>query len=197
MYDYTLGRIELERDNLADRVANTLAESLVLRLHELEEAAAETAAAIKERDEARRASARWKSSAKDWRRFCSDAYAKICRYKTYNDESKANALEACLRKDAEIQKLERERDKARRELQLLLESTKVETCEPLPERDGEPADFSGAIRRMRLAEEDRDQWRECAERLAAFVAPVPADMADHTACAAALAEFERLKGETK
>jgi hypothetical protein len=55
----------------------------------------------------------------------------------------------------------------RRELQLLLESTKVETCsEPLPERDGEPADFSGAITRMRLAEAERDQWRECAELFA-------------------------------
>ncbi len=57
-----------------------------------------------------------------------------------------------------------ERDKAERELELLLESTKVETCaEPLPERDGEPADFAGAITRMRLAEEERNQWRECAE----------------------------------
>ena len=64
----------------------------------------------------------------------------------------------------ENMRLERERNDARRELQLLLESTKVETCaEPLPERDGEPADFAGAITRMRLAEEERNQWRECAE----------------------------------
>ena len=45
--------------------------------------------------------------------------------------------------------------------------------------------------------EKRDQWRECAERLAAFVVPVPADMADHAACAAALAEFDRLKEASK
>jgi hypothetical protein len=42
-------------------------------------------------------------------------------------------------------------------------------------------------------EHERDEWRERAERLAAFVVPVPEDMADHSACAAALAEFERLK----
>jgi hypothetical protein len=41
------------------------------------------------------------------------------------------------------------------------------------------------------------RWRECAERLAAFVVPVTADMADHTAGAAALAEFERLKEASK
>ena len=42
-----------------------------------------------------------------------------------------------------------------------------------------------------------DQWRECAERLSAFVVPVPADMADHAGCAEALAEFERLKESGK
>jgi hypothetical protein len=110
-------------------------------------------------------------------------------------------------------KIERERDKARRELQLLLESTKVETCEPLPERDGEPADFSGAIRRMRLAEEERDQWRACARGLAAaasdmqsgwfYIQEVYGRLSgvgwDRTAqgVEAALAEFERLKGKTK
>jgi hypothetical protein len=41
--------------------------------------------------------------------------------------------------------------------------------------------------------EQLGEWRECAEKLAPFVVPVPADMADHGACAAALAEFERLK----
>ena len=67
--------------------------------------------------------------------------------------------------ERELLKAQAERDEARRELQLLLESTKVETCaEPLPERDGEPADFAGAITRMRLAEAERDQWRIQCER---------------------------------
>jgi len=88
----------------------------------------------------------------------------------------------------------------RRELQLLLESTKVETCaEPLPERDGEPADFAGAITRMRLAEEERNQWREFAEGLVRCVRgeeklrPLlfSADFKK------ALAEFDRLQEETK
>jgi hypothetical protein len=50
---------------------------------------------------------------------------------------------------------------------------------------------------LRIAAAKADQWRECADRLAAFVVPVAADMSDHAACKAALAEFERLKGETK
>jgi len=87
----------------------------------------------------------------------------------------------------------------RRELQLLLESTKVETCsEPLPERDGEPADFSGAITRMRLAEAERDQWRECAEKLAEELKferdCMPKSMRGPQI---AMAHFNRLKGETK
>jgi hypothetical protein len=88
---------------------------------------------------------------------------------------------------------------ARRELQLLLESTKVETCsEPLPERDGEPADFSGAIRRMRLAEAERDQWRECAERISkALRCPCNFDERTCDRCEELKEEFNRLKGETK
>jgi hypothetical protein len=44
---------------------------------------------------------------------------------------------------------------------------------------------------------ERDEWRECAEKLAPFVIPIPADMADHAGCAEALAEFERLMETTK
>lgn len=54
-----------------------------------------------------------------------------------------------------------------------------------------------AEKMLRHAAAKADQWRECAERLAAFVVPVPADMADHAGCAEALAEFERLKEASK
>jgi hypothetical protein len=45
-------------------------------------------------------------------------------------------------------------------------------------------------------ERERDEWRECAEKLESFVyTPFAAD--EHAACAAALAEFERLKEASK
>ena len=48
-------------------------------------------------------------------------------------------------------------------------------------------------------ERERDQWRECAERLyAALVAESPRDAHNrYPATNAALAEFDRLKGATK
>jgi hypothetical protein len=99
----------------------------------------------------------------------------------------------------EMARLERERNAARRELQLLLESTKVETCsEPLPERDGEPADFSGAITRMRLAEAERDQWRECSVKLAdALWKAIRNELHVNSPTYRALSEFEKLNGETR
>jgi len=42
---------------------------------------------------------------------------------------------------------------------------------------------------------ERDQWRECAERLAVSIAWSP--LVPTKSMEAALAEFERLKGETK
>ena len=45
---------------------------------------------------------------------------------------------------------------------------------------------------LRIAAAKADQWRECAEKLESFVyTPFAAD--EHAACAAALAEFKRLK----
>jgi hypothetical protein len=54
-----------------------------------------------------------------------------------------------------------------------------------------------AEKMLRIAAAKADEWRECAEKLTAFVVPVPRDMADHAACASALAEFERLKESSK
>jgi hypothetical protein len=45
-------------------------------------------------------------------------------------------------------------------------------------------------------ERERNQWRACAEKLESFVyTPFAAD--EHAACAAALAEFKRLKESGK
>jgi hypothetical protein len=69
----------------------------------------------RQRDEARRASALWKSASKIWRRYCANTYAKLC-------------------------KLERERDEARQQERIHYDNF-------LPMQD------------------ERDQWRECAENL--------------------------------
>ena len=84
--------------------------------------------------------------------------------------------------DADVcRKLERERDQARRELDIQLESIHFHMervpvrehplraddaplqdsgAEPQPLREGEPSDFCGAIRRMRDAEKERDEARK-------------------------------------
>lgn len=86
----------------------------------------------------------------------------------------------------DFEKLQRERDEARS----LAEERKTYW-------DSEYRAYEDMRSLWMTATKERDQWRECAESLAAFVVPVAADMADHAACAAALAEFERLKEDSK
>lgn len=61
------------------------------------------------------------------------------------------------------------------------------------ERDEAQVAFAIAADQLVVAQSQAWQWRQCAERLAPFVVPVPADMADHAGCAEALAQFDRLK----
>ena len=65
------------------------------------------------------------------------------------------------------------------------------------ERDEAQAAFAIATDQLVVAQSQARQWHQCAKKLAPFVVPIPADMADHTACVGALAEFERLKEDGK
>jgi hypothetical protein len=84
----------------------------------------------------------------------------------------------CANTYAKLCKLERERDEARSLAQAGY--AKAERAEKM----------------LRTAAAKADQWRECAEKLESFVyTPFAAD--EHAACAAALAEFKRLKEASK
>ena len=85
-------------------------------------------------------------------------------------------------------KLERERDAISLKCGHLEDLTDTLVEELQTERRG------GQVERDRIVQE-RDQWRECAERLAVSIAWSP--LVPTKSMEAALAEFERLKGEAK
>jgi hypothetical protein len=85
-------------------------------------------------------------------------------------------------------KLERERIEARQQEQIHHDN--------LDEAQAGYAKAERAEKMLRHAAAKADQWRECAEKLESFVyTPFAAD--EHAACAAALAEFKRLKEASK